>query len=207
MPSPSITPGRKFSTTTSAVAARRLITSIALGFLRSSVIDRLPAFTAIQGAARPRFSHSLAPDRNACRSPVRDSTLDHVGAEQGRAGRRRRVPPVSGVKSRIFTPAKGLAMSPVFTRPHRPACAARERGLLYTCRTRRASWPLLSGSCAKRSRSPCFQSPSSFQRSGDCTVVRGPDGAFQHLQSKIEREGLRVGVRAACRRNCPRGNR
>ena len=60
MPRLSITPGRKFSITTSALAVRRLMTSIALGFLRSSVIERLPAFTETQGAASPRFSQSLA---------------------------------------------------------------------------------------------------------------------------------------------------
>ncbi len=51
------------------------MTSIALGFLRSSVIERLPAFTETQGAASPRFSQSLARLPKRMSSPSRDSTL------------------------------------------------------------------------------------------------------------------------------------
>ncbi len=70
-----MTPGRKFSITTSTLATRRLMTSSALGFLRSSVIERLPAFTATHGAASPRFSQSLARLPKRMSSPSRDSTL------------------------------------------------------------------------------------------------------------------------------------
>ena len=75
MPSLSITPGRKFSITTSALAASCFTTSIALGFLRSSVIERLLELTATHGAASPRFSQSLAREPKRMSSPSRLSTL------------------------------------------------------------------------------------------------------------------------------------
>ncbi len=75
MPSLSITPGRKFSITTSAVAASFFTTSIALGFLRSSVIERLLELTATHGAASPRFSQSVARLPKRMSSPSRLSTL------------------------------------------------------------------------------------------------------------------------------------
>src|SRR5258708_4371867 len=58
MPSLSITPGRKFSITTSACAASCLTMVIASGFERSSVRLRLLPLIACQPGARPRSAHS-----------------------------------------------------------------------------------------------------------------------------------------------------
>ena len=82
MPSLSITPGRKFSITTSIFGTMRLMTSIALGCLRSMVIERLPALTATQGAARPRFSQAFGAVAEAHVVAFARFDLDDVGAEQ-----------------------------------------------------------------------------------------------------------------------------
>ena len=49
--------------------------SSALGFLRSNVTERLPELTAIQGAARPRFSQASLRLPKRMSSPSRDSIL------------------------------------------------------------------------------------------------------------------------------------
>jgi hypothetical protein len=55
----SITPGRKFSHTTSAVVTSRLTISTASGFRRSSVMLRLLPFTARKPGGILRSAHSL----------------------------------------------------------------------------------------------------------------------------------------------------
>ena len=54
-----MTPGRKFSITTSAVSASRFTIAIASGFVRSSAMLRLLELIAIQPVPRPRSDHSL----------------------------------------------------------------------------------------------------------------------------------------------------
>ncbi len=75
MPSLSITPGRKFETTTSAVFASRWTIVFASGFARSSVTLRLFALTAIHAGPRPRSDHSRETGVSRMPSPVRGSTL------------------------------------------------------------------------------------------------------------------------------------
>src|ERR1700758_4727428 len=82
MPSLSITPGRKFSITTSAWAASFLTISIASGFDRSSVRLRLLPLMACQPGASPRSAHSRLSGVAAHVLPLAPPHLDHVGAQQ-----------------------------------------------------------------------------------------------------------------------------
>src|SRR5216683_107005 len=82
MPSLSITPGRKFSITTSALAASCLTMVIASGFCRSSVRLRLLPLIACQPGARPRSAHSRLRGGAAHVLAFAPLHLDDVGAEQ-----------------------------------------------------------------------------------------------------------------------------
>jgi hypothetical protein len=75
MPRRSITPGRKFSQTTSTCAARRSTTSTACGRDRSSVRLRFPAFAAIQPGPIRRSDHSGETADARMSSPASGSTL------------------------------------------------------------------------------------------------------------------------------------
>jgi len=68
-----MTPGRKFSHTTSALAASRLTTSTASGLLRSSVMLRLLPFTARKPGGILRSAHSGLTSWLRVSSPPRDS--------------------------------------------------------------------------------------------------------------------------------------
>ena len=82
-PAASITPGRKFSTSTSALATRRLKTSLPASCLRLSVIDFLPAFCARNEAPISfALSAGSAPSWRARSPRPGHLDLDHVGAEQ-----------------------------------------------------------------------------------------------------------------------------
>src|SRR6056297_3502588 len=75
-PSRSITPGRKFSTSTSARATSRFSASFPRGSLRFSVIDFLPAFCARKLIPIPLEESSGSAPRLRARSPrPTDSTL------------------------------------------------------------------------------------------------------------------------------------
>src|SRR5512141_1456444 len=81
MPSLSITPGRKFSITTSTSAASCLTIVIASGSERSSVRLRLLPLIACQPGARPRSAHSRLKGVRRMSSPS-PLQLEDVGAEQ-----------------------------------------------------------------------------------------------------------------------------
>jgi hypothetical protein len=75
IPRRSITPGRKFSITTSARATNRETISIAAGFCRSSVRLRLLPLIASHDGAMPRSAHSRESGVRRMSSPSRRSTL------------------------------------------------------------------------------------------------------------------------------------
>src|SRR5947209_7912356 len=88
MPSRSITPGRKFSTRTSAWVARSRTICAPSGLVMSTVIPRLPRLTAMKWRLFS-FRNGVFPARRAVSPPGGESAargFDEVGVEQGPAG-------------------------------------------------------------------------------------------------------------------------
>ena len=77
-----MTPGRKFSITTSALAASRCTISIDFGLVRSSARKRLLALMPMNPVDRLRADQSLLGGPAAHVVPAGALDLDDVGAEQ-----------------------------------------------------------------------------------------------------------------------------
>src|SRR6478609_7823779 len=109
-----MTPGLKFSTSTSADSTRRRRTSLPSGFFRFSVTDRLPAFWARNEAPMCLPLRSASAPSWRARSPPSGTSILTTSAPSNASWYAQNGPASTLVRSRTRMPASALLMGSSF---------------------------------------------------------------------------------------------